>query len=162
MKCTQCGCKKFIKTSFSHLINVSGWDVRCYISETVNVFACLGCGHLEFFDKEMPNKLAQAEMTFKKCDDELNSLMQEKNSQDNTIKELTEKQKRIEEELKNLDITVREQNELTEKHKQINNEIDDLVYKKRNIDRIIEQATKNREKANAEVQKLRSLCIEED
>ena len=161
MKCTQCGCKRFIESKFSNLISVGGWDVQCSISETVKIFACLECGHLEFFDKMMPDKLAQAETKLKQLNDELDSLLHDKESKDSLINELTEEITRIEERLKNLDITVREQNELSEKSQQINNEIQQILQARRSIDKRIQEIAKNKEATDLEVQKLRKLCVGE-
>lgn len=161
MKCTQCGCKRFIESKFSNLISVGGWDVQCSISETVKIFACLECGHLEFFDKMMPDKLAQAETNLKQLNDELNSLLQEKETKDALIHELDEEITRIEEQLKNLNITVREQNELTENSQQINNKIQQMLQVRRSIDKRIKEVAKNKEGAEIEAQKLRNLCVGE-
>ncbi len=114
MKCTQCGCKKFVKTDSP--FGVCG-DAYATTRETLTIYACFKCGHLEFFDTYTVDKYNRYKTIIEIDTESLQTIKKQllelenpdtKIALDNEIKE-------IEEKLKSLDITIREQQELTVK-----------------------------------------------
>ena len=115
MKCTQCGCENLISINIESLISISG-DAYMRNSESLKVYACRNCGHLEFFDNGLNEKLAEESEIEKKYEKELTALVQQQEEMKNgALKQLQEELTCVESQLKSLDITIRQQQELTQK-----------------------------------------------
>ena len=125
MKCTQCGCEKFVKTDSP--FGVCG-DAYATTRKTLTIYACFKCGHLEFFDTYTVDKYNRYKMIIESDTASLQTLRKQLAELENpdTKIELNNEIKEIEEKLKSLDITIREQQELTVK-------LHDLQVKARNL-----------------------------
>ena len=125
MKCTQCGCKKFVKTDSP--FGVSG-DAYATTRKTLTIYACFKCGHLEFFDTYTADQYNRYTTIIESDTSSLQSLKKQLLELENpdTKIALGNEIEEIEEKLKSLDITIREQQELTVK-------LYDLQAKARNL-----------------------------
>jgi chromosome segregation ATPase len=132
MKCTQCDCENLIPIRLKSLIDVSS-DALMYNSESLKVYACRNCGHLEFFDNGLNEKLAKESEIEKQYAKELTALVQQQVEMKNgELKQLQEELACVESQLKSLDITVRQQQELKQKAEDLKAKIQQIsneIYK---------------------------------
>lgn len=125
MRCTNCGCKKLIKTGTP--FGSWGQDVTSYADKTLAIYSCFDCGHLEFFSTDAVDEYKKNISRKSSILIELENLRKELNELEDIEKAFEVKQ--IEERLKSLDITIREQNELTEKLKVLKSQIKETPNK---------------------------------
>ena len=143
MKCTQCGCENLIPINIESLISISG-DASMRNSESLKVYACRNCGHLEFFDNGLNEKLAEESEIEKKYEKEISALLEKQNQiEDGELKQLKEELAYTESQLKSLDITIRQQQEFKENVKALNVKIEKVLYKIRKIKTEIENLKSN-------------------
>ena len=150
MKCTNCGCKKLIKTR--EPFGSWGQDVTSYVDKTLAIYSCFDCGHLEFFSTDAIDEYKENISRKSSILIELENLRKDLNDLENNPTSL--EIQNLEERLKSLDITVREQQELTNKLSDLRAKIRRLPDKIRPIKRQIkelEEALKRVEEKIAKV-----------
>lgn len=114
MKCTSCGNTNLVKTYFPM---TSYGDGGASVSDMVDVYLCLDCGHYEFFSTKHANRYYDAAKWIRDTESEIDSLRSELSELENpaTTQKLNEKIKAIESQLTSIDITIRQQQELKSK-----------------------------------------------
>ena len=138
--CTNCGCKKLIKTCHPFMAH----DQHAIFSRnypTLTIYACTKCGHLEFFDTYAMDEYNERCTTKAKLVSELQSLTKQYESVDypSTITRIQDEIERTEHQLSNLDITIRQQQKLQEK---LNDLTEKLISIKKEEYKIKEQIEK--------------------
>ena len=145
MKCTQCGCENLIPINIESLISISG-DAWMRNSESLKIYTCRNCGHLEFFDNGLNEKMAEESEIEKKYEKEISVLIEKQNQIENgELKQLKEELACIESQLKSLDITIRQQQELKKNVKTLNAKIEKVLCEIRKIKTEIERLKSNQE-----------------
>ena len=122
MKCTFCGNEILVKTS---LPMESYGDGGACISNMVDVYLCLDCGHYEFFSTKHANRYYDAAKWIRDTESEIDSLSRELSELEkpSTTQKLNEEIKSIESQLTSLDITIRQQQELKTKLYDVKNKL---------------------------------------
>ena len=79
MKCTQCDSKMLTKIDLKDLFYVSGDD---YLrkSNSLEVYVCNECGHIEFFDNALNTEQKEEKAVIEKFDNELNVLNEKRDA----------------------------------------------------------------------------------
>jgi chromosome segregation ATPase len=143
MKCTQCGCENLTPINIESLISISG-DASMRNSESLKIYTCSNCGHLEFFDNGLNEKMAEESEIEKKYEKEISVLIEKQNQIENgELKQLKEELACIESQLKSLDITIRQQQELKKNVKTLNAKIENVLCEIRKIKTEIERLKSN-------------------
>lgn len=113
--CTNCGCKKMIRTS-------APFEVHDQYAEfverpTLRIYACCECGHLEFFDTYAVDKYNESMRTIKSITSELQILRKRLSDLESSasVSEINDEIKQLERQLTSLDITIRQQQEFKAK-----------------------------------------------
>ena len=145
MKCTSCGNTNLVKTYFP--MNSYG-DGGASVSNMVDVYLCLDCGHYEFFSTKHANSYYDAAKWIRDTESEIDSLRRELSELENpaTTQKLNEEIKSIESQLTSLDITIRQQQELKTK----------LYDLKNKLSRIPSQISRIKEKIRSLESELRT------
>ena len=135
MKCTSCGNTNLVKTYFPM---DSYGDGGASVSDMVDVYLCLDCGHYEFFSTKHANRYYDAAKWIRDTESEIDSLRRELSELENpsTTQKLNEEIKSIESQLTSLDITIRQQQELKTKLYDVKNKLSRIP---RQISRIKEK-----------------------
>ena len=122
MKCTSCGNTNLVKTYFPM---ASHGDGGASVSDMVDVYLCLDCGHYEFFSTKHANRHYDAAKWIRDTGSEIDSLRRELSELENpsTTQKLNEEIKSIENQLTSLDITIRQQQELKTKLYDVKNKL---------------------------------------
>lgn len=122
MKCTSCGNTNLVKTYFPM---DSYGDGGASVSNMVDVYLCLDCGHYEFFSTKHANRYYDAAKWIRDTESEIDSLRRELSELENpsTTQKLNEEIKSIESQLTSLDITIRQQQELKTKLYDVKNKL---------------------------------------
>ena len=122
MKCTSCGNTNLVKTYFPM---ASYGDGGASVSDMVDVYLCLDCGHYEFFSTKHANRHYDAAKWIRDTESEIDSLRRELSELENpsTTQKLNEEIKSIESQLTSLDITIRQQQELKTKLYDVKNKL---------------------------------------
>ena len=114
MKCTHCGNSNLVKTYFPL---ISYGDGGASVSKEVEVYFCLECGHYEFFSqakienyKNILNWLRNTELEIESLNKELEELQAPL-----FIQNIKDEIDMLENKLKSLDITIREQQEMKDR-----------------------------------------------
>lgn len=151
--CTNCGCKKMIRTS-------APFDVHDQYAEfverpTLRIYACCECGHLEFFDTYAVDKYNESMITIKSITSELQILRKRLSDLESSasVSEINDEIKQLERQLTSLDITIRQQQEfkakvqeLQAKAHRIPNEIAKLKKQIEGLERQLREAEQVLEK----------------
>ena len=113
MKCTSCGNINLVKTHFP----MTSSDGEASVSNMVDVYLCLDCGHYEFFSTKHVDKYHNVAKRICDKESKLDSLKRELSELENPLntQKLNEEIKSIESQLTSLDITIRQQQELKNK-----------------------------------------------
>ena len=121
MKCTSCGNTNLVKTHFP-------MDNYASVSDIVDVYLCLDCGHYEFFSTRHVNRHNKAAKWIRDTESEIDSLRRELSELESpsTTQKLNEEIKSIESQLTSLDITIRQQQELQAKLYDVKNKLSDI------------------------------------
>lgn len=135
MKCTNCGCKKLIKTR--EPFGSWGQDVTGYADKTLVIYSCFDCGHLEFFSTDAVDEYKEKLSRKSTILIELENLRKELKELENI--EICYEIERMEKQLKSLDITIREQMELTEKLKVLKSQTNGIPNKTINSRRLTDK-----------------------
>lgn len=135
MKCTNCGCKKLIKTWAP--FGYDGYDGHSYQDKTLVIYSCFDCGHLEFFSTDAVDEYKENISRKSNILIELENLRKDLNDLENNPTSL--EIQNLEERLTSLDITVREQQELSNKLSDLRAKIRRLPDKIRTIKRQIKE-----------------------
>ena len=135
MKCTSCGNTNLVKTYFPM---DSYGDGGASVSNMVDVYLCLDCGHYEFFSTKHANRYYDAAKWIRDTESEIDTLRRELSELESpvTTQKLNEEIKSIESQLTNLDITIRQQQELKTKLYDLKNKLSRIP---RQISRIKEK-----------------------
>ena len=114
MKCTSCGNTNLVKTYFPM---DSYGDGGASVSNMVDVYLCLDCGHYEFFSTKHANRHYDAAKWIRDTESEIDTLRRELSELESpvTTQKLNEEIKSIESQLTSLNITIRQQQELKNK-----------------------------------------------
>ncbi len=122
MKCTSCGNTNLVKTYFPM---ASYGDGGASVSDMVDVYLCLDCGHYEFFSTKHANRHYDAAKWIRDTESEIDSLRRELSELESpsTTQKLNEEIKSIESQLTSLDITIRQQQELKTKLYDLKNKL---------------------------------------
>ena len=150
MKCTNCGCKKLIKTR--EPFGYWGQDVTGYADKTLVIYSCFDCGHLEFFSTDAVDEYKENISRKSSILIELENLRKELNDLENNPTSL--EIQNLEERLKSLDITVREQQELTNKLSDLRAKIRRLPDKIRPIKRQIKELEEELKRVEENIAKV--------
>lgn len=145
MKCTSCGNTNLVKTNFPM---ASYGDGGASVSDMVDVYLCLDCGHYEFFSIKHANRHYDAAKWIHDTESEIDSLRRELSELESpsTTQKLNEEIKSIESQLTSLDITIRQQQELKTK----------LYDFKNKLSRIPSQISRVKEKIRSLESELRT------
>ena len=122
MKCTSCGNTNLVKTYFPM---DSYGDGGASVSNMVDVYLCLDCGHYEFFSTKHANRHYDAAKWIRDTESEIDTLRRELSELESpvTTQNLNEEIKSIESQLTSLDITIRQQQELKTKLYDLKNKL---------------------------------------
>lgn len=122
MKCTSCGNTNLVKTYFPM---DSYGDGGASVSNIVDVYLCLDCGHYEFFSTKHANKYYDAAKWISDTESEIDALRRELSELESPVitQKLNEEIKSIESQLTSLDITIRQQQELKTKLYDLKNKL---------------------------------------
>ncbi len=150
MKCTNCGCKKLIKTR--EPFGSWGQDVTGYADKTLAIYSCFDCGHLEFFSTDAIDEYKENISRKSSILIELENLRKDLNDLENNPTSL--EIQNLEERLKSLDITVREQQELKNKLSELSAKIRRLPDKIRPIKRQIKELEEELKKIEEKIAKV--------
>lgn len=114
MKCTSCGNTNLVKAYFPMS---SYGDGGASVSNDVDVYLCLDCGHYEFYSTKHATRHYEAAAWIRKTETEIDELRNELNGLQSplTAQKINEEIKSIETQLQSLDITIRQQQELRTK-----------------------------------------------
>ncbi len=118
MKCTSCGNTNLVKTYFP-------LDGETDLSNKVEVYLCLECGHYEFFSMEKVADYKQTSSKISEMEREIVSLRLElERLQDPaTTKKINDEIRTVKTQLSSLDITIRQQQELKMKLSELNGKL---------------------------------------
>lgn len=110
MKCSQCGNDKLVKS----FIPMEAWgDGSSEISkEYVDVYLCVKCGHYELFSMKKVYEYEKISSAIDELEKELPPLKQKLLEYRNDEKSINNKVSELEDALKSIDITIRQQQEL--------------------------------------------------
>ena len=126
-------------------------DGYVFAAKSTSIYACLECGHLEFFNSSRVEQYQRCLLKAKELPNEIAPLRKQLATLEDPayIANLRETVKKAEEQIKSLDITIRQQQELTilihEKTNQINSFPREVKGLKDKISRL-ESALKDTEK----------------
>lgn len=122
MKCTSCGNTNLVKTYFPM---DSYGDGGASVSNMVDVYLCLDCGHYEFFSTKHANRYYDLAKWIRDTESEIDTLRRELSELESpvTTQKLNEEIKSIESQLTSVDITIRQQQELKTKRYDLKNEL---------------------------------------
>ena len=152
MKCTQCDSKSLTKINLEDLFYVSG-DASLKTSNTLEVYVCKECGHLEFFDNAINTKQKEEQEVIEKFDKELKILIEKRDFiKTGKLKELTEELSKVEKQLTSLDITIRQQQELKKQVRKLNAEIKKVNVEIYKIDTETKELEDKKKRALQEVE----------
>lgn len=89
-------------------------DGGASVSNDVDVYLCLDCGHFEFFSTKKANKYYEDATWIRDTENEIKTLYHELEELQNplTVQKINDEIKMVETQLKSLDITIRQQQEL--------------------------------------------------
>lgn len=138
MKCTSCGNTNLVKT---YLPMESYGDGGANLSDMVDVYLCLDCGHYEFFSTNHVNRYYDAVKWIRDTESEIDTLRRELSELESpaTTQKLNKEIKSIERQLKSLDITIRQQQELKSKCRELELELSGIPNQIRRIKEKIEK-----------------------
>ena len=154
MKCTCCGSKSLLKISLNDLFYVQG-DASLKVSNTLEVYSCGECGHIELFDNSFKIKLQEEKKITEEFAGGLKELSQKRDFiRDGKLQELNEKLSATKQQLTSLDITIRQQQELQKKVEDLNNEIKGVSNEIRKIEREITILEEKKKCALQEIEKI--------
>ena len=134
-----------------NLFRIAYGDGYLETAKSTSIYACLECGHLEFFNSSRVEQYQRCLLKVKELPNEIAPLRKQLATLEYPayIANLRETVKKAEEQLKSLDITIRQQQELTilvyEKTNQINNfprEVKELKNKISNLESALKDAEK--------------------
>ena len=127
MKCTFCGNTNLVKTYFPM---TSYGDGGATVSDDVDVYLCIDCGHYEFFSTKRANNYRNTAKWIRDTETKIDILRRELSELElekpSTTQKLNEEIKFIESQLTSLDITIRQQQELKVKIRDIKNKLSDI------------------------------------
>ena len=117
--CTNCGCKKLIRTSAPFAVRDQ--YAEFVESPTLRIYACYECGHLEFFDSHTINKYNECASAIKSITSKLQILRERLSDLENpaTASKINDEIQQLERQLTSLDITIRQQQEYKAKVKEL-------------------------------------------
>ncbi len=118
MKCTQCNSCNLVKT---HFPIASFGDGGAYISDKVDVYLCLECGHYEFFSLAKVADYSATKAWIENAEKELKQLklnLAELESPD-TLQSIEQEMESIQKQLQTLDITIRQKDELEQRYREL-------------------------------------------
>ena len=154
MKCTQCGCENLTPININSLFSILG-DASMRTSESLKIYTCRNCGHLEFFDTYAVDKYNESMITIKSITSELQILRKRLSDLESSasVSEINDEIKQLERQLTSLDITIRQQQEfkakvqeLQAKAHRIPNEIAKLKKQIEGLERQLREAEQVLEK----------------
>ena len=132
MKCTQCGCKDLEEVDFPYeakldeiAVGIAGESSFYDIHEEVyaKTYICTKCGHFEFFNPELAKLILKERENCAKIQTEIDNFDKEISNKHNEIKNVEQLIASITEQLKDLDITIRQSNELKAKQLKLSNKL---------------------------------------
>ena len=135
MKCTQCGCKDLEEVDFPYeakldeiAVGIAGESSFYDIHEEVyaKTYICTKCGHFEFFNPELAKLILKERENCAKIQTEIDNFDKEISNKNNEIKNVEQLIASITEQLKDLDITIRQSNELKAKQLKLSNKLKEL------------------------------------
>lgn len=122
MKCAFCGNENLVKTYFPIESYGEGGAV---ISNDVDVFLCLDCGHFEFFSKIMANRYYETLAWISDTEKEIENLHYQLAELQNPMvsQRIKDKIEKVNSQLKSIDITIRQQQTLRLKRSKLEVEL---------------------------------------
>ncbi len=121
MKCTQCGCTDLEEVDFPYqaklIMTACGLagesnDYDLDEESSATTYICTNCGHFEFFNQDLANKILKKRTKKLEILSEINKLDNDISKNKEKIEDLANQIEDISNQLQNLDITIRKQNEL--------------------------------------------------
>lgn len=150
MKCTQCGCNDLEKINFPYkselvitAVGLVGESFQYELKENVSAqsYICTHCGHLEFFDPELADRVLDVRDRCAKIKMEIDDFDRQVLDKNKDILLVQSQIDAINEQLKDLDITIRQSNELKATHqelinklKALKNDMQELIKRKTNLE----------------------------
>lgn len=133
MKCTSCGNTNLVKT---HLPMNSYGDGGASVSNEVDVYLCLDCGHYELFSTKQANRYYETAAWIRQTEAEIDALRNELNElQDPAIaQKIGKKITSVENQLRSMDITIRQQQRLKTKLSELKRKLDSIPMEIRRIE----------------------------
>lgn len=134
MKCTQCGCKKFIKLKGLGGLLYTG-DSYVGKGESTSIYVCFECGHFEFFNSSSVEEYKYCERLVNELPREIEELRAQLAALEdpNLIPGIEAEIKQAEQQLRSLDITIRQQGELKEKVRNLRRRIENMPRQIRDL-----------------------------
>ena len=153
MKCTQCGCKKFVKTDSPFGVQGDAWSTT---RASLSIYACCECGHLEFFDPYHVGEYQGCVRDIKNIPLEIEELKKQLSElqEPTVLLSVKEEMKQIEQKLTSIDITIRQQQELKEKLKKLRITASDIPQKINQIESKIWKLEKELSEAEKKLKKV--------
>lgn len=151
--CTNCGCKKLLKTATP--FGVHDQYAKFVENPTLKIYACLKCGHLEFFDTYAIDAYKQRTSNKSTIIEELRRLNKQYEAVNypTAIAKIQEEIRHTEHKLTDLDITIRQQQKLQEKLSELKENLVRLRKEEYNLKEQIAKLDKKLREANIELSK---------
>ena len=153
MKCTQCNSTNLVKTRLGELFYVWG-DAQMLVSETLEIYVCEECGHIEFFDSSFLSKKNEEETINESYNKLISELTNKKELIDGKTKELEIELGKVMIQLSDLDITVRQQTQLKSRADEINRELKEID---KSIEKINTQISKYQSEKQQKILKIKTV-----
>ena len=144
--CTNCGCKTLIRADLP--FGVSG-DANMTANRTLKIYACLECGHLEFFDSYSVDEYNKSIKRVESILNELQILRKQLSDLENSmaLSKINDEIKQLEHQSKSLDITIRQQQELQARIRELQTKVRTIPDDIANLSRRIKVLERNLESA---------------
>ena len=149
MKCTYCGNTNLVKT---HFPLKSFGDGGANVPDETEVYFCVECGHYEFFSPARIESYKNTLTWFRNTELEIEQLHKELEELQAplTIQNIQDEINMLENQLKSLDITIRQQQDFSSRVHHLKNQLrvlpDRIKQKKEAIDRL-QSALKNKKES---------------
>lgn len=142
--CTNCGCKTLIRADLP--FGVSG-DVFMTAHRTLEIYACLECGHLEFFDSYSVDEYNESIKRVESILNKLQILRKQLSDLENSMDLFNDEIKQLEHQSKSLDITIRQQQELQARIRELQTKVRTIPNDIANLSRTIKNLEEKLERA---------------
>lgn len=143
--CTNCGCKTLIRADLP--FDVSGDVYMTAAHRTLEIYACLECGHLEFFDSYSVDEYNESIKRVESILNKLQILRKQLSDLENSMDLFNDEIKQLEHQSKSLDITIRQQQELQARIRELQTKVRTIPNDIANLSRTIKNLEEKLERA---------------